>query len=95
MKKVVLAVAVALVVGGVGGGVFAQTVPHADTQLAQELFRLKQVDAIKAKLLEAKGTAGEDLWKAELILATWDDAAPPRKIRGRSRGSTWGRFRII
>lgn len=75
MKKVVLAVAVALAVGGMGGGVIAQITPHADTQLAQELFRLKQVDAIKAKMGEAKGTAGEELWKAELILATWDDAA--------------------
>jgi hypothetical protein len=80
MKKIVLAVAVALVVGG---SAVAQVVPHADTQLAQELFRLKQVDAIKAKMGEAKGTAGEELWKAELILATWDDAAKDKSEKTR------------
>lgn len=58
--------------------------PHADTQLAQELTRLKQVDALKAKLAEAANTPAENLWKAQLILSTWDDAAGDKSERGRT-----------
>jgi hypothetical protein len=58
--------------------------PHADTQLAQELTRLKQVDALKAKLAEAASTPAENLWKAQLILASWDDAARDKSERART-----------
>jgi tetratricopeptide (TPR) repeat protein len=70
VKKIAFLVAAVLSVAPAfaqqGGG-------HPDTALAQELMRLKQVEAISAKLGEAKGTGAENLWKAELILATWEE----------------------
>ncbi len=53
--------------GGDGGGA------HADSQLAHELFRLKQVEVIQAQFAAARGTPAEQLWKAQLILAQWND----------------------
>jgi hypothetical protein len=56
--------------------------PHADSQLAHELLRLKQVDAIKAQLQAAKGTPAENLWNAQLVLALWDDSAKSKDNSG-------------
>jgi hypothetical protein len=46
---------------------------HPDTQFAHELFHLRQTDAIKASLAASAGQPAENLWKAQLILAQWDD----------------------
>src|ERR1041384_378194 len=67
---------VGLIVTVLGGSLFAQTTaPHSDSQLAHELFRLKQIDAIQAQQSASAKTPAENLWKAELLLARWDDQA--------------------
>jgi hypothetical protein len=49
-----------------------QLTPHSDTEFAHDLLRLNQPSLIAAELRTAAHTPAENLWKAELILATWD-----------------------
>jgi hypothetical protein len=58
-------------------GARGQTAPalsaHSDSQYARELSRLKQIKLMEAQLAAAKGTPAENLWKAQLLQARYDD----------------------
>jgi hypothetical protein len=61
-----------------GGAAWGQTAPAAnperlDTQFAHELSRLKQIDLMKDQEAAAAGTPAENLWKAQLLLAQYDE----------------------
>ncbi len=45
---------------------------HSDTLFAHQLLLLDQPDLVVAELQNSAGTPAENLWKAQLILATWD-----------------------
>ena len=68
----------ALLVGLLATAVYGQTapytlLPHSDSQYARELLRLKQIDLMQSQLAGARGTAAENLWKAQLLQAQYDD----------------------
>jgi hypothetical protein len=50
----------------------------SDSRFASELLRLGQVDVMAAEEAASKGTAAENLWKAERIVATWEDLSKTR-----------------
>ena len=69
-----------------------ELVPHSDSAYAHELFRLQQVDVMKVQQAGAVGSAAENLWKCELILARWEEVT--KSAPGSSRRRTPGRQRL-
>lgn len=63
--------------GPVGGEKAYELVAHGDSAYAHELFRLGQVDLMKLEQGKATGAVA-DLWKAELIMARWEELTKDR-----------------
>src|SRR5437870_1341558 len=55
-----------------------ELVAHSDSAYAGELTRLQQMSVMQAQEAGAKGTAAENLWKAQLIVARWDELTKDR-----------------
>ena len=69
-----------LMVGLLATAALGQTAPytllaHSDSQYARELSRLRQMELMQAQLAGARGTAAENLWKAQLLQAQFDELA--------------------
>ena len=52
-----------------------ELVPHADSAYAHELFHLQQIDLMKAEQARAAAGATADLWKAQLLMAQWEEVS--------------------
>lgn len=51
---------------------------HADSAFARELWRLNQDSLVKSALDSSKGSPAESMWRAQLVVATWDEIAKSR-----------------
>ncbi len=67
--------------------------PRSETQFAHDLLRLNQVSLIQAEEAAAKGTAEENLWKAEYLVAGWDGLIKTKADRAAAEAGYLGAMR--